>query len=190
MDNIQLGLRGFLLVFFGMKTPSLLCCGVAVAFAITFTTAALLRAASLRLLPRSLLPFVPPKPLPVPVCWAPFITPSSVRASIGCRTPPSMPSPNHPTTPSRTTSVTHTQTTPLNTLAAGHLSGGAPATGNTPGGTAVTLAAQPLYLSTEAASVITPDRVPAARRSLTVRFALSSDGSAERTFGGPQAALR
>ena len=67
---------------------------------------------------------------------------------------------------------------------------GAPATGNTPGGTAVTLAAQPLYLSTEAASVITPDRAPAARRSLTVRFALSSDGPAEQIFGGPQAALR
>ena len=54
----------------------------------------------------------------------------------------------------------------------------------------VTLAAQPLSLSTEAVSVITPDRAPTARRSLTVRFALSSDGSAERTFGGPQAALR
>ena len=101
-----------------------------------------------------------------------------------------MPSPNHPTTPSRTTSATHTLTAPLHTLAAGHLSGGVPATGNTPGGTAVTLAAQPLSLFTEAASVITPDRAPAARRSLTVRLALSSDGSAEQMFGGPQAALR
>lgn len=45
----------------------------AVAFAITFTTATLLRAASLRLLPRSLLPFVPPKPITVPTCWAPFL---------------------------------------------------------------------------------------------------------------------
>ncbi len=30
--------------------------------------------------------------------------------------------------------------------------------------------------------MITPDRAPAARRSLTVRFALSSDGSAVRTY--------
>jgi hypothetical protein len=44
----------------------------AVAFAITFTTAALLRSASHRLLPRSLMPLVAPKPLTVPLCWAPF----------------------------------------------------------------------------------------------------------------------
>ena len=47
----------------------------AVAFAITFTTATLLRSASLRLLPRSLLPFIPPKPIPVPTCWAPTLLP-------------------------------------------------------------------------------------------------------------------
>jgi hypothetical protein len=46
----------------------------AVAFAITFTTAALLRAASLRLLPRILTPFFPPKPIPVPTCWAPTLS--------------------------------------------------------------------------------------------------------------------
>jgi hypothetical protein len=46
----------------------------AVAFAITFTTAALLRAASLRLLPRMLTPFFPPKPIPVPTCWAPTLS--------------------------------------------------------------------------------------------------------------------
>lgn len=46
----------------------------AVAFAITFTTAALMRSASARLLPRSFLPFVPPKPIPVPICWAPALS--------------------------------------------------------------------------------------------------------------------
>jgi hypothetical protein len=35
---------------------------------VTFTTAALMRSASHRLLPRSLLPFVAPKPLTVPLC--------------------------------------------------------------------------------------------------------------------------
>jgi hypothetical protein len=45
----------------------------AVAFAITFTTASLLRAASLRLLPHTFLPFSPPKPIPVPTCWAPSL---------------------------------------------------------------------------------------------------------------------
>ena len=54
----------------------------------------------------------------------------------------------------------------------------------------MTLAAQPLSSFTGAASVITPDRAPAARRSLTVRFALSSDGPAEQPFGRPLAALR
>jgi hypothetical protein len=47
----------------------------AVAFAITFTTASLLRSASYRLLPRSLSAFIPPKPLTVPACWAPYIPP-------------------------------------------------------------------------------------------------------------------
>jgi ribonuclease HI len=46
----------------------------AVSFAITFTTATLLRAASLRLLPRSIIPFLPPKPIPVPTCWAPSLS--------------------------------------------------------------------------------------------------------------------
>ncbi len=45
----------------------------AVAFAITFTTATLLRAASLRLLPSTFLPFISPKPIPVPTCWAPSL---------------------------------------------------------------------------------------------------------------------
>jgi hypothetical protein len=54
----------------------------AVAFAITFTTAALLRSASHRLLPRSLMPFVAPKPLTVPICWAPFITPTFSQSSL------------------------------------------------------------------------------------------------------------
>jgi hypothetical protein len=45
----------------------------AVSFAITFTTAALLRSASYRLLPRSRNAFVPPKPLTVPACWAPSL---------------------------------------------------------------------------------------------------------------------
>jgi hypothetical protein len=49
----------------------------AVAFAITFTTAALLRSVSQRLLPRSLLPFIHPKPLAVPPCWAPLLIPFS-----------------------------------------------------------------------------------------------------------------
>lgn len=47
----------------------------AVSFAITFTTAALLRQASYRLQPRSLNAFVPPKPLTVPACWAPSLPP-------------------------------------------------------------------------------------------------------------------
>ncbi len=51
----------------------------AVAFAITFTTAELLRSASHRLLPRSLLPFVAPKPLTIPLCWAPSLPLSSSR---------------------------------------------------------------------------------------------------------------
>jgi ribonuclease HI len=51
----------------------------AVAFAITFTTAELLRSASHRLLPRSLLPFVAPKPLTIPLCWAPSLPLSSPR---------------------------------------------------------------------------------------------------------------
>jgi hypothetical protein len=51
----------------------------AVAFAITFTTASLLRSASHRLLPRSILPFIPPKPLTVPTCWAPSLIPFSPR---------------------------------------------------------------------------------------------------------------
>jgi hypothetical protein len=42
----------------------------AVSFAITFSTASLLKSAAHRLLPRSILPFVPPKPLSVPLCWA------------------------------------------------------------------------------------------------------------------------
>jgi hypothetical protein len=46
----------------------------AVAFAITFTTATLLRAASSRLLPCTLIPFIPPKPIPVPTCWAPTLS--------------------------------------------------------------------------------------------------------------------
>jgi ribonuclease HI len=46
-----------------------------VAFAITFTTAALLRAASLRLLPATLHPFIPPRPIPIPTCWAPTLSP-------------------------------------------------------------------------------------------------------------------
>jgi hypothetical protein len=158
----------------------------AVAFAITFTAAALLRAASLRLLLRSLLPFVPPKPLTVPVCWAPFIVSSSLRASTVRRSPLLMTPPNHPITSSTTTSAIHTQTALLQSLAPGHLSGGTPATWVTPGGAAVTLAAQPLPLPTEAASVINPDRATAARRSLMVRSALSKDGPAEQTFGRPQ----
>jgi hypothetical protein len=54
----------------------------AVAFAITFTTAALLRSASHRLLPRSLMPFVAPKPLTVPLCWAPFIATTFSQSSL------------------------------------------------------------------------------------------------------------
>jgi hypothetical protein len=50
------------------------------ALAITFTTAALLRSASHRLLPRSLLPFIPPKPLTVPACWALSIPSRALRA--------------------------------------------------------------------------------------------------------------
>ena len=45
----------------------------AVAFAITFTTATLLRAAAPRMLPSNLLSFIPPKPIPVPTCWAPAL---------------------------------------------------------------------------------------------------------------------
>jgi hypothetical protein len=56
----------------------------AVAFAITFTTAALLKSASHRLLPRSLLPFVAPKPLSVPLCWAPSILAASSRNASRC----------------------------------------------------------------------------------------------------------
>ena len=46
----------------------------AVAFAMTFTTAALMRSAGSRLLPGSLLPFALPKPIPVPICWAPALS--------------------------------------------------------------------------------------------------------------------
>jgi hypothetical protein len=53
-----------------------------VAFAITFATAALLRSASYRLLPRSLLPFVAPKPLTVPPCWAPYTAPTSLYSTL------------------------------------------------------------------------------------------------------------
>jgi Reverse transcriptase (RNA-dependent DNA polymerase) len=56
-----------------------------VAFAITFTTANLIRAASRRLLPSSLLPFIPPKPIVVPVCWAPSLpSPSLITSSRFC----------------------------------------------------------------------------------------------------------
>jgi hypothetical protein len=58
-----------------------------VAFAITFTTASLLRTASLRLLPHALLPFIPPRPIPVPTCWAPTIpTPTLTRSISSLRT--------------------------------------------------------------------------------------------------------
>lgn len=61
----------------------------AVAFAITFTTASLLRAASLRLLPHTLLPFLPPKPIPVPTCWAPTLpSPTSPRFTSSFAPPP------------------------------------------------------------------------------------------------------
>jgi ribonuclease HI len=53
----------------------------AIAFAVTFTTAALLRSASHRLLPRSLMPFVAPKPLTVPLCWSPFIASTFLQSS-------------------------------------------------------------------------------------------------------------
>ena len=66
-----------------------------VAFAITFTTASLLRAASLRLLPRTFLPFVPPKPTPVPTCWAPMLpSPPFSRSTSSFITP----LPNHDST--------------------------------------------------------------------------------------------
>ncbi len=65
----------------------------AIAFAITFTTAELLRSASYRLLPRSLLSFIAPKPLTVPPCWAPFISlHSSRRTSQRISTSPTGPS--------------------------------------------------------------------------------------------------
>jgi hypothetical protein len=76
---------------------------------------------------------------------------------------------------------------------------GAPATGYTCGGASVCAARhtlggaaleQPLAFFDEASSAITPDRAPSARRSLTVRFALSGGGPAEQTFGRPQAASR
>jgi hypothetical protein len=40
-----------------------------------------LRSASHRLLPRSLLPFVAPKPLTVPLCWSPFIASTFLQSS-------------------------------------------------------------------------------------------------------------
>ena len=52
-----------------------------VAFAITFTTAMLLRSASRRLLPRSILPFIAPKPFTVPPCCAPFIVSITSRST-------------------------------------------------------------------------------------------------------------
>ena len=52
-----------------------------VSFAITFTTWNLIRAASFRLLPRSIRPFLPPKPVPVPICWSPSFTPVSSHIS-------------------------------------------------------------------------------------------------------------
>jgi ribonuclease HI len=176
----------------------------AVAFAITFTTAALLRSASQRLLPRSLMPFVAPRPLTVPLCWAPFIASTFSQSSLRRRRFTAFnsvshsfdsaslldSSPNHPTTSSTTTSAIHTQTAPLHPLAAGHLSVDTQATGNAAGGAAVTLAAWPLLLPTVAASVIIPDRAPAARRSSMVQSALSSDGPAEQTLGRPQVELR
>jgi hypothetical protein len=49
-----------------------------------------LKSASHRLLPRSLLPFVAPKPLSVPLCWAPSISSVSSRnASRRLRVPDS-----------------------------------------------------------------------------------------------------
>ena len=60
----------------------------AVAFAITFTTATLLRSASSRLLPRSLLPFISPKPIPVPTCWAPTLLPPTFPRSTSSVTSP------------------------------------------------------------------------------------------------------
>jgi hypothetical protein len=41
----------------------------------------LIKSASHRLLPRSILPFVPPKPLTVPASWAPSILPNIPRSS-------------------------------------------------------------------------------------------------------------
>jgi hypothetical protein len=43
-----------------------------------------LKSASHRLLPRSLLPFVAPKPLSVPLCWAPSISSASSRSAPRC----------------------------------------------------------------------------------------------------------
>ena len=64
-----------------------------IAFAITFTTAELLRSASHRLLPRSLLPFVAPKPLTIPLCWAPSLPLSSPRRTSQHRLATATPSP-------------------------------------------------------------------------------------------------
>jgi hypothetical protein len=69
-----------------------------VSFAITFTTAALIRAASHRLLPRSLRAFVPPKPLSVPTCWAPTIPPHFLRALPTNPNAPLFPQPFSPVT--------------------------------------------------------------------------------------------
>jgi hypothetical protein len=53
-----------MLYFYTAATTN--CSSVSLCCAITFTTATVVRAASLQLLPRALLPFIPPKPIPVP----------------------------------------------------------------------------------------------------------------------------
>jgi hypothetical protein len=75
----------------------------------------LLRSASHRLLPRSILPFIPPKPLTVPTCWAPSLIPFSPRTRARRQAPlshgdassaPSLASPSDPTVSRSTSSFT------------------------------------------------------------------------------------
>jgi ribonuclease HI len=183
----------------------------AVAFAITFTTASLLRSASHRLLPRSILPFIPPKPLTVPMCWAPSLIPFSPRTHVprqlsplnaSCAPSPTSPHKRHHTPPStllsslpshalspalhpahmHTPSPRHHSGTPR----AVHLLGGVGrrATRHTLGGAALR---QPLA-RLEATSAAAPSRVDA-RHPLHVLTVPVEGGPAERTFGGSRTQL-
>ena len=183
----------------------------AVAFAITFTTASLLRSASYRLLPRSILPFIPPKPLTVPACWAPSLIPFAPRThaprqpslpDASSAPPPTSPSEHCHTSPSILPSSlppnvfypalhpAHLRTPPprhhSGTPCAVHLLGGVGrrAIRHTSGGAAL----KRPDVRLEASFAAAPSRADA-RHPLQVSPVLVEGGSAERTFGGSRTQL-